>query len=502
MDIEKELLAIGGKTLVSSYQQIEAKTEVISLASADLDSIAVGYSLAIGAAASALDLILDRAFRNEMQELHRERSPEEQSVLEKSVADLMKDLKIPAGGDKGDPDMAMDWYKTLNDILNLKKGFRLRPANHRILNHTDESTVIQMLMNGEVGIGSFRLKLYPKMTYEEAKSLFDAHIAADRGTRQSLPLSFMSWFWEQGIKSANPETAGQPHPIYKFMSEYMPNVDWSKWVKTFFGENVVIPEGATFGEVMMKLYETGVLNERVFWTSDLGAAVGGLKRRAMITVVMEVGVEIYAFLEGLKLGFIKFNEGIDSITEKFKIWRDQPKYLDMKILAQSSAVAGGLTRAAIKGDVLNINFFSVAMLMKHLWVAPALQSRHYNRLIEMSAQHSNQLLRDFTATTGIYIRPKLTVIKGGLSMTNKLDNRLHKAGCQSTRVRVLASRYPDRLEPCVALYEKFSPLAEDDLKFQDKFDALCESWYLSKVEDDEEAIKTLQKDLNNLQKLL
>ena len=80
-------------------------------------------------------------------------------------------------------------------------------------------------------------------------------------------------------------------------------------------------------------------------------------------------------------------------------------------------------------------------------------------------------------------------------MPKSLDDRLHNAGCQSTRVRVLASRYPDKLEPLINIYEELALRAEEDEDFMPKFDALCEAWYLGKVEDDYEAIKKLEKDL-------
>lgn len=497
-DIAKRLAAIGGQQLVNSWEETRAATAVKALPSSEIDNLSLGYAIAIGGMAAAVDAILDKAFRNKMHETHRERTPEEQTLLEKTVEDIMKELGIPAGGDKGDPDMAMDWYKTLNEILNLRSGFKLRPANHRMVNHTDEKTVIEMLMSGEVGFGNYRLKLYPEMSYEAAKRLYDAHIAADRGTKQSLPLSFMTWFWEQSVKVANPETAGEPNAIYAFLSKYMPNVDWAKWINGLCGKEGLIPDGATFGEAMLKLYETGTLNERVLWTSDLGAAIGGAKRRMMIAATMEVGVEMYAFFDGVKLGFIDLKGGIEKITEQTKEWRAQPKYMDMRIIAQCVAASGGVARAAIKGDVLNINYPALAMVMKHLWVYPKAQSEHYDRLIGLSQGYRSELIQGFTARTGIKIRPTLTLIEGGMKMAKSLDDRLHKAGCQSTRVRVLASRYPAEMEPLVALYEKFSPKAEKDDDFQPKFDALCEGWYLSKTTDDKQAIAELSRDLKRL----
>lgn len=498
VDIAKRLAAIGGSELVSSWVEIKASTPIKRLPSSEIDNLSLGYALAIGGIAAAIDVILDKMFRSKMHETHRERSPEEQAELEKSVEDIMKELGIPAGGEKGDPDIAMDWYTKLNKVLNLKSKFRLRPANHRMVNHTDEKTVIEMLMNGEAGFGEYREQIYPKMSYEAAKRLYDAHITADRGTKQSIPLSLMTWFWEQSVKAANPETAGEPNAIYAFLSKFMPNVDWSKWISKLCGKDGLIPDGATFGEAMLKLYETGTLNQRVFWTSDLGAAVGGLKRRAVIAATMEVGVEIYAFVEGIKLGFISLDDKIETLTQKTKDWRDQPKYLDMRIAAQCAACSAGVARAAIKGDVLNINYLSLGMTMKHLWIYPRAQSSHYNRLVNLTDGHRSEALRQFTERTGITIRPRLTLIEGGMKMSKSLDDRLHKAGCQSTRVRVLASRYPDKLESLVAMYEKFAPKAEIDDAFQSRYDALCEGWYLSKITNDDQAIDQLTADLKKL----
>lgn len=497
-DIAKRLASIGGSELVNSWEEIRTTMQLRRLPSIEIDNLSLGYALAIGGMAAAIDVVLDKIFRAKMHEKHRERTPEEQEALEKTLEDIMKELGIPAGGDKGDPDMAMDWYKKLNEVLNLKSKFKLRPANHRMVNHTDEKTVIEMLMNGEAGFGDYREQLYPKMSYEAAKRLYDAHIAADRGTKQSLPLSFMTWFWEQSVRAANPEKAGEPNAIYAFLSKFMPNVDWSKWINKLCGKDGLIPDGATFGEAMLKLYETGTLNQRVFWTSDLGAAVGGIKRRAVIAATMEIGVEIFAFAEGVKLGFISLDDNLDTLTRKTKEWREQPKYMDMRIAAQCAACSGGIARAAIKGDVLNINYVSLGMVMRHLWIYPRAQSRHYDRLVELSDGYKSEAFRQFTEKTGISIRPQLTLIEGGMKMAKSLDDRLHKAGCQSTRVRVLASRYPAKLEPLVALYEKHAPKAEKDDAFQEKYDALCEGWYLSKITDDGQAIDQLTKDLKAL----
>lgn len=140
-DIAKRLAAIGGSELVSSWEEIKATTPVKRLPSSEIDNLSLGYALAIGSMAAAVDVVLDKMFRSKMHETHRERSPEEQAELEKSVEDIMKELGIPGGGDKGDPDMAMDWYRKLNEVLNLKSKFKLRPANHRMVNYSVSLTL-------------------------------------------------------------------------------------------------------------------------------------------------------------------------------------------------------------------------------------------------------------------------------------------------------------------------------------------------------------------------
>lgn len=497
-EIKKRLATLGGDDLINTYESVKSSQQVMRLPSSETDSLSIGYAVIIGTFAAIVDVIMDSMFREEMEKKHRERTPEEQAVLEAEAKKAMEEAGVEPGGEDGDPDSAMDWYRTLNEEMELRQGHKLRPKNHRILNHMNEEAVIQMLMKGEVGFGKFKIKLYPEMSYEAAKKVYDAHIRADRGTKQSLPLEIMSWLWEQGVKAGNPEKFGEANPLYKLLNAYMPNIDWAKLLnKVFHKEGVKnpIPEGSSLGEAMLKLYETGTLNERVFWTSDFGAAFGGAKRRIFITALLEVGVEIYAFAEGISLGFINLKDGIGSLVTKANEWRAQPKYMDMRIAAQCVFCAGSSFKALVKGDPWNLNYFAFAAAMRHLWVYPRVQREHYDRLINLSQTYRSSNLAEFTARTGIRIRPTLTVIEGGKLMPKLLDDRLHNAGCQSTRVRVLASRYPDKLEPLINIYEELALRAEEDEDFMPKFDALCEAWYLGKVEDDYEAIKKLEKDL-------
>lgn len=500
VDIKKELQAIGGQQLSSSWEKVREETPGLILPASVTDAVSLGYATAIGAFAAAVDVIMDNNFRKEMEETHRERTPEEQKILEVASEQAMADANVPTGGEAGDPGCAMDWYRTMNEELQLRDGHKLRPKNHRILNHTDRKTVIEMLMKGEVGFGNFRIKLYPEMSYEAAVALYEAHIRADRGTRQSLPLQFMTWFWEQGIKAGNPEKFGDANPLFKLLSQYMPDIDWAKWLNQIFGKEggAKIPDGSTLDEAMMKLYELGMLNERIFWTSDLGAAIGGAKRRIFITGLIEIAVEIYAFLEGMMLGFIRLNDSIAKLRKNALEWRAQPKYMDMRIAAQCVFCAGSSAKALTNGDVFNLNYFSFAATMRHLWVYPRVQREHYDLLISISRAYRADAIAEFVSSTGIKLRPKLTVIQGTSVMAKSLDDRLHNAGCQSTRVRVLVSRYPEKLEPLVKIFEAMSPNAEKDMAFQPRFDALCESWYLSKIEDDSKAIEQLTKDLKAL----
>lgn len=497
--MKNEILAaleeIGGHELVESFGKTHAVTTVTAPPTAYFDGVSFGYAATVGAFATALDFVLDAAFREEMEQTHRQRTPEEQSKLEAAVTKVMKDHNIPSGGGPGEPNTGMDWYSELNKVL--KDGFKLRPANHRILNHTDENKVIEMLMSGEAGMGTITSNNYPKMTREAAKALFDAHIAADRGTPQSLPLSFMSWLWEQGVKAANPGELGKPNALYSLLNQYMPKVDWSKWLNKIFDGNPV-PDGSSLGDAMLKLYESGALNERVFWTSKYGAAWGGAKRRAIIAATMELGVEFYAFAEGARMGHIDLKSGGTTMATQFLTWRDQPKYLDMRIVAQVTASSSGVAKAFFQGDFINLNFFSLGMAARHMWVAPRTYDRYTERLIKFSQDDVNQAKLQFMEETGIELSPGT----GLLAMPDKtIDDRLHDAGCQSTRVRVLAARYPDKVEPLVETYERLSPRAEKDMMFQPLFDAVCESWYLNEETDDDQALNRLKNDLHRLSQL-
>jgi hypothetical protein len=499
-DIEATLAEIGGQEMVDEYRRKLAEPIAKPLPHASIDSFSIGYAMVIGAGACALDLILDNAFRQDMLDKHSEITDDAlQRELEKKVKDKLKELGLES--DSGLPGMSMDWYEELNDALGLKSPYRLRPSNHRILNHTDERSIIEMLMKGEGGIGKMAKKIFPEMSMEAATELLKLHLDADRTSPASLPLKFMSWLWEQGIKAGNPATVGEPHPLFKMLQSMTGNLDWSKWLNKFFGEGL-IPEGATLGEAMLKLYDSRVLNQRVFWTSDLGAALGGAKRRILIATTMELGVELYAFLEGVKNGHISWNGGVQLMAKQIKAWRDQPKYIDMKLIAQGFATSGGIVRAGLTGDVLQINYFSLGVMMKHLWSHGGVTRRHMDRLVDFSRQDTAAIMADFTASTGISVRPKFTVIKGEMQMDSSLRTRLIQAGCHSTRVRVLIQNLPEPMAEIVERYEKASKKANGTGKLEAIFDTICESWYLEDIDDDKQALKQLKADLTRVEKQL
>lgn len=496
-EFERALANMGGRQLVDRFHARALANPAKPLPKSEIDSFSIGYAVAIGGIATVIDLVLDKAFRDEMQENHKELSPKEQAELEAKVKALQKKLGVES--DKGLPGMGMDWYAWLNEALGLKSPYQLRPSNHRILNHTDIRTIIEMLMKGEAGIGELVWKLFPEMTEVAARELLEAHLKADLCSPASLPLRLMSWFWEQTMRAGNPATVGEPSMIFKMFSGMTKNVDWSKWCNKFFGEGLV-PPGANIGEAMLKLYNSEALNQRVFWTSDLGAAFGGLKRRLLITSFMELGIELFAFLEGVKKGHIAWNSDLANMGRQIKVWRDQPKYLDMKILAQGFAASGGATRALFSGDILQINYFSVGMMLKHLCAYPATERRQFQRLIEFSRNDIDKDFAAFTLATGIKPRPTLTVIEGGLSMGDNLDKRLIKAGCHSTRIRVLAVDHPDEFVDLVARIEAASKKASGDTMKERAFDAICEGSYLSDEESDKEALSRLTNDLAELER--
>lgn len=496
-DFERSLARMGGSELVDRFRSRLATNPAKPLPSADLDGFSIGYAMLIGLLATAVDIILDKAFRQEMAEKHKLLDAKAQAELEKKVKKRLEELGLTP--DKGLPGMGIDWYEKLNDALGLKPPFRLRPANHRILNHTDERTIIEMLMKGEAGLGDFVTKIFPEMTREAAQELLKLHLDADRCSPASLPLKLMSWLWEQGIKAGDPTKVGEPSILFKMLQGATKNMDWSKWLNEFFGKDL-IPEGASIGEAMLKLYDTGTINQRVFWTSDFGAAFGGAKRRMIIAAIMELGIEVFAFLEGIKQGHINWKGGLTQMATQVKAWRDQPKYLDMKIMAQAFAVSGGAVRAGMTGDVLQINYFSFGLMFKHLCVYPATERRHFARLVEFSRNDTNEIIRGFRSRTGIAPRTTLTVIDGGKTMGASLEDRLIKAGCHSTRIRVLSIDHPDEFANIAKRYEALNKKSSGNAEKEAAFDKICESWYLADEEDDHKAIAKLKKDLDRVEK--
>jgi hypothetical protein len=411
-EIESAFRGIGGSQLVDSWRQCHEQTSVVRLPTAYADNLSAGYAMALGGIAAVADIIMDQAFRADMSEKHRLLSPEEQAELENGVNQRMKDLGVYPDDLPNQPKMAMDWYQELNEELGLNSPYRLRPGNHRILNHTDDGNVIEMLMKGEAGLGNLRKKLYPGMSENTARELYNLHLEPDRGSPASVPLKITSWLWEQCIRSQVPDKVGEPNMVFALIQRFGPNLDWASWMNSFFGENLV-PQGASIGEAMLKLYDTGALNQRVFWTSDLGAAVGGMKRRAIIAVTIELGVEVYALFEGIRLGFVAWDAEPQQLATAYMKWRDQPKYLSMRIIAQGIATAVPATRAVFTGDVLALNLPSMAMTVRHIWRGAGVTQRHIDQLVQFSRDDSAEAIKDFQRTTSIHLKPALSVVKGG-----------------------------------------------------------------------------------------
>ena len=493
-EIEATLRRIGGDKLVENWRGLDATTIAPALPSASLDTLSLGYAMALGSMAAVIDASLDAAFRAEMADRHRYDLGRE-AELKVKVNERLKDLGVYPDGKQ--PKMAMDWYQSLNEDLGLHSPYRLRPSNHRIVNHTDRRTVIEMLVRGEAGFGDLRYKLYPGMSETAARELYELHIAADRCTAASLPLRSMAWMWEQSVKTGNPVLLGAPNKLFTMLSRLTPNVDWSSWFNAFFKAKL-IPEGASLGDAMIKLYDTGKVNQRIFWTGDKGAAVGGAKRRALIAAALEFGVELFCFLEGVKMGFVTWDEGPRGLAQQYGEWRDQPKYLNMRITAQAVASAGSATRGMYRGDVMGLNYASMALLAKHLWARPAVGSRHTERLIKFSQEDSATAVGGFQDRTGIRIDPPLSVVEGGKHMSKSLDARLIAAGCHSTRVRVLSTKRMDEMAPIVAEYEALANASSGNDAKEAAFDEICESWYLADEDDDSNAMNKLKVDLQKV----
>lgn len=78
---------------------------------------------------------------------------------------------------------------------------------------------------------------------------------------------------------------------------------------------------------------------------------------------------------------------------------------------------------------------------------------------------------------------------------SSLELRLHQLGCESTRVRVLVGRYPDKLEPLVARMESLAATVKGDNRLEDEFNVLCNTWYLDDENDDQKAIAMLKSHI-------
>lgn len=428
--IEETLREIDGETLVRQWHRHYEDTPVKPLPTAYLDEFALAYAIGLGATATAIDLIADEAFRKKMKEKHDKFSDEEAkkegTEVRKKIDELLgwsepsvkvaEKLKIvqrlnAAGFNLAGlpvPDVCIDFYWHLNDIIGLRDSFKLKPNTHRIINHIGCSDAIDMLMKGEIGFGAYRVKAYPEMSRTVAQQVFDLHMQSDRHTLQSTPLKIMAWLWEQSIRIKNPNKFGDPSFLFELLHKYAPTIDWKKWITTFFDETAASacgswPSDVSLDEVMITLYGKGIVTERAFLTSNLGAAVGGMKRRTFIAAAMEVGVEIFALIEGVSTGFVPWRDGIGTLVSSHAEWRDQPKYIDMKILAQAFAATGPAARAVWTKDPFSQNIPSLLLIVKHLYVAPNVHDRHTGRLVAYSQKDCDDAIAEFEAATGIRI---------------------------------------------------------------------------------------------------
>jgi len=91
--------------------------------------------------------------------------------------------------------------------------------------------------------------------------------------------------------------------------------------------------------------------------------------------------------------------------------------------------------------------------------------------------------------------------KKKVTTSESLVSRLHLAGCVSTRVAVLASQHPEKMEPLVIRIEKLAEIAEANDAFHEDFDSICVTWYLSDDKDDNAAMSILKTSIVRLEKL-
>jgi uncharacterized protein (DUF1697 family) len=106
---------------------------------------------------------------------------------------------------------------------------------------------------------------------------------------------------------------------------------------------------------------------------------------------------------------------------------------------------------------------------------------------------------EFEMATGILINPPRALIEGGSGMAQMLDGRLSAAGCVSTRVRVLVSRYPGEMEVIVERMEKLAQAVQGNDAMEEELDGICVTWYLSDIADDVEALRKLKSDVERLE---
>ena len=111
-------------------------------------------------------------------------------------------------------------------------------------------------------------------------------------------------------------------------------------------------------------------------------------------------------------------------------------------------------------------------------------------------------IEEFEVATDVRISPPLALIQGGRNVARVFDSKLSGAGCVSTRVRVLASRYPDEMEPVVERIEKLAEAVQGNELMEEAFDAVCVTWYLADTTDDAEALNRLKADIAWLEKKL
>lgn len=160
------------------------------------------------------------------------------------------------------------------------------------------------------------------------------------------------------------------------------------------------------------------------------------------------------------------------------------------LVARLGQLTGALNKALNEGDDGREEVAgSVASQLSDLFYRIGTTLTACSVLIEMMRQHSEAMRRDVDELLAQLPQP--------------LGDEIHKLGCQSTKVRIIADEFPVEMKKLLVTMHEANEIVKslkgDKADEAERiYDNLCESWYLSDYSDNKAALKQFATDVSSM----